>query len=147
MGGQERFIYLLSRGLDRERFDLDVVALMAGGYWAGKIAALGVSVLELERNHKFELRRLASLVRHLRSRRSELLYSLGFSANMYGRFAGLIAGVPHMIAGWRGVEATPYHRVMETILRHRTDRVICNSEAIRRDVLLRSVRWTRRAAD
>ena len=72
MGGQERFIYLLSRGLDRERFDLDVVALMAGGYWAGKVAALGVSVLELERNHKFEFRRLADLVRHLRSRRSAI---------------------------------------------------------------------------
>src|SRR5437867_10729466 len=110
VGGSERSLYLLIRNLDRGRFDLDVVSLVTGGYWAGEIRRLDVPVLELPRRHRWQPGRLLSLVRHLRTRRPALLYSIGFAANTYGRIAGRLAGVPHLVTGWRGLEASPLRK-------------------------------------
>jgi len=135
VGGQERSIFLLVQHLDRARFDPDVVSLSEGGHWAARIRDLGVPVLEIPRRHKWEPGRLIHLVRHLRERRPSIVYSLGFAANAYGRTAALLAGVPRRVTGWRNVEATWFRQCIEAFLARGTDRVICNSEAVRTDVL------------
>lgn len=134
IGGQERALYLLVRGLDR-RFQPDVVSLSEGGFWAREIEKLGIPVLALPRRRSWDLGRLVRLVRHLRRRRPALVYSLGFAANTYGRIAGLCARVPRLVTGWRGLEASPLHRLMEVVLARATDRVVCNSRAVLDDVL------------
>jgi glycosyltransferase involved in cell wall biosynthesis len=134
IGGQERALYLLVRGLDR-RFQSDVVSLAEGGFWAREIEKLGIPVLTLPRRRSWDLGRLFRLVRHLRQRRPALVYSLGFAANTYGRIAGLCARVPRMVTGWRGLEASPRRRLIELLLARSTDRVVCNSKAVIDDVL------------
>jgi len=106
IGGQERILYLLLRGLPR-RFEADVVSLSAGGIWAQEIRKLGIPVLELARHRSWEIGRALRLIRHLRRRRPDLIYSMGFAANTYGRVAGVCARVPHLVTGWRGLEASP----------------------------------------
>jgi len=134
VGGQERSLYLLLRGLDR-RFDAEVVSLSSGGFWAGEIRGLGIPVLEMPCRRRWELARLSRLVRHLRIRRPHLVYCIGFAANTYGRLAALMARVPRVVSGWRGLESSPLHWVMEALLAPWTDRVICNSRAVVENVL------------
>src|SRR5712692_764025 len=135
LGGQERSLYLLARTLDRTRYDLDVVSLTAGGFWAGQLRAMGVPVLELPRRHRWQPGRLLRLVGHIRKRRPCLVYTLGYAANIYGRLAGIIAGTPHLVSGWRALEARPSRRFAEMLLAGRTDRIVCNSDAVRQDFL------------
>jgi len=134
IGGQERVLYLLLRGLNR-RFDVDVVSLTEGGLWARAIRDLGIPVLEIPRHKSWDLGRLLRLFRHLRRRCPDLVYSLGFAANTYGRIAGVCARVPHLVVGWRGLEASPSRRRIEILLARVTDRVVCNSRAVMQDVL------------
>src|SRR5437899_12819540 len=97
LGGQERSLYLLARSLDRTRFDLDVVSLTAGGYWVGRFREIGIPVLELPRRHGWQIGRVLRLVAHLKRRRTSLLYSLGYAANIYARLAGVLSGAPHLV--------------------------------------------------
>src|SRR5688572_18203180 len=115
IGGQERALYLLVRGLNR-RFQPDVVSLSEGGFWAREIERLGIPVLSIPRRRSWDLGRMVRLIRHLRRRRPALVYSLGFAANTYGRIAGLCARVPRLVTGWRGLEASPLYRLVEVLL-------------------------------
>src|SRR5882762_484341 len=134
MGGQERSLYLLLRGLDR-RFEADVVSLTSGGLWAGEIRKLGIPVLEIPCRRRWEFGRLRRLIQHLRARRPNLVYCRGFGANSYGRVAALAARVPRIVTGWRGLESSPVRWMMETLLARWTDRVVCNSRAVVENVL------------
>jgi glycosyltransferase involved in cell wall biosynthesis len=134
MGGQERSLYLLLRGLS-SRFDADVVSLASGGLWAGEIRRLGIPVLEIPRRSRWEFGRLRRLIQHLRVRRPNLVYCMGFAANSYGRLAALAARVPRIVTGWRGLESSPVRWIMEILFARWTNRVVCNSRAVVENVL------------
>jgi len=134
VGGQERALYLLLRQLDG-RFDPEVISLTSGGHWGAEIRALGIPVVEIARKRSWQFGRLWSLAENLRKRNPSVVYCLGYSANTYGRLAGIWAGVRRLVAGWRGLEASVLRAPLEIALSRRTDRVVCNSDAVRQNIL------------
>jgi glycosyltransferase involved in cell wall biosynthesis len=130
-GGAEYQLYELVRGLDRTRFAATVLALSAGGYWAERIRALGVPVIELPSRHSMELGRLRRLRGHLRDLAPHVLHTVLWSGNAYGRLAALGLGIPVVIAAERNVIRRPgWQRLVERALDGVTDRYLVNSAAI-----------------
>jgi starch synthase (maltosyl-transferring) len=130
-GGAEYQLYELVRGLDRGRFLPRVISLSAGGYWAERLRALDVEVVELPSCRSMELRRLRRLRRELAAFRPHVLHTVLWSGNAYGRLAALASGVPVVIAAERNVVRRPgWQRVLERLLDPVTDRYLVNSRAI-----------------
>lgn len=95
-GGAERLLHTNLLHLDRERFRSAVVTVRdQGDHWRKPIEALGVSVESLGARSRFDWpRAVLRLKRRLERRKVDLLHSHLFEANVIGRLAGRLAGVP-----------------------------------------------------
>jgi glycosyltransferase involved in cell wall biosynthesis len=92
-------------------------------------------LIQLERRGHFEMRRLVALVRALRTLRPDLVYSFNYPTTVYARVAGLLASVPVLITGERGMYLTAAEGILERMLVRLTECVISNAEAVRRDLV------------
>jgi glycosyltransferase involved in cell wall biosynthesis len=137
-GGTERQLYEFVKGLNQARFEPMVVSLSEGGYWGEQMRKLGVRVIELRRKRSFELARLIKLIALLKSERPEIVHTMLFASNTYGRIAARLAGVPRVIASERSHEVwkNKLYANIDRLLAPITDCVISNSVA-NRDYLVR----------
>jgi glycosyltransferase involved in cell wall biosynthesis len=130
-GGAEYQLYELVRGLDRARVDPAVVVLAAGGYWAGPIRELGVVVEEIAGRGSADVGRLRQLRTALRRLAPDVLHTVLWSGNCYGRMAALGLGIPVVVAAERNVIARPAWQVaVERVLDRSTDAYLVNSSAV-----------------
>jgi len=130
-GGAEYQLYELVRGLDRARIDPTVLVLAAGGYWAGRIRELGVVVDEIAGRGSADLGRLRRLRAALRRLAPDVLHTVLWSGNCYGRMAAIGLGIPVVIAAERNVIARPAWQVaIERVLDRSTDAYLVNSGAV-----------------
>jgi glycosyltransferase involved in cell wall biosynthesis len=130
--GAEQQLYYLVKGLNKEKFCPVVVSLSQGGYWSEEIRKLNVQVIEIPRSKHKEVSRLIRLVRVLKKSRPQMIHTFLFSANTYGRVAGILARVPFIIASERnlpeiGKDKNVFKLYIDKFLALFTDGIICNS--------------------
>lgn len=135
LGGLERQAYLLATGLDPSRFEVAIVSMTRGGPWADALRRAGLTVVELGRRGHLDWRRLLGMARIFRSIRPHIVYSFNYEANAYARLAGLLARVPVLVTGERNIYMSRRMGLLERVLIRFTECVICNAEAIRRDLI------------
>ena len=130
-GGAEYQLHELLRHLDRRVFEPTVLVLASGGYWTEPIRALGVTVHEFPRRQSADVSRLVRLRAALRALAPDVLHTIMWSANSYGRLAALGLGIPVVIAAERNVIRRPRWQVwIERALDRVTDRYLVNCAAI-----------------
>jgi glycosyltransferase involved in cell wall biosynthesis len=95
-GGAERLLYTNLKHLDTSRVASEVVTVFAEpSHWAGPIRELGVTVETLGGAGVRDLPACAARLRRLLgARRPDLLHTHLWGANVIGRTAGFLAGVP-----------------------------------------------------
>jgi len=141
-GGGERYLELLFEGLDRSRYRPLLITPEPGPF-ADKMKARGITTRLIRLEPLFNPLALLRLVLVLREERVTILQTHGARANVYGRLAGWLAGVPCVVStvhnSIKDYEVSPFARwCYETALRVTAPlahRLICVSEAIRRDVI------------
>jgi len=130
-GGAEYQLYELLRHLDRAVYEPAVFVLAGGGYWAEPIRALGITVHEFPRRRSADVARLRRLRAALRTFAPDVLHTIMWSANSYGRLAALGLRIPVVIAAERNVIRRPGWQVaIERALERVTDRYLVNCVAI-----------------
>lgn len=135
-GGAEYQLHELLRLLDRDRFAARVFVLSTGGHWAEPIRALGVPVEEFARAGSFDLGRLRRLRGALRAFAPDVLHTVLWTGNCYGRLAALGLRVPVIVAGERNAIVRPrWQVVIERLLDRATDAYLVNASAVA-DVLV-----------
>ena len=135
IGGLERQVYLLASALVRSPFDVTVVSMASGGEWANALRQVDVKVVELRRHGRMDWRRFLAMWRVFKTINPHLVYSFNYEGNAYARLAGLLAGVPILMTGERGIYMSWFMACLERSLIRFTECVVCNSEAIRRDLI------------
>lgn len=80
---------------------------------------------------------IPALVRVCREFRPDVLVAHGFSEHLWGRYAGLLAGVPHLVHVEHNTREryTPWRRLQTRWLARRTARIVGCSEGVRRVLL------------
>jgi glycosyltransferase involved in cell wall biosynthesis len=116
MGGAQQALARLLSGLNRERFSPSIACLYNGdGPAAQAIRNLGIPVTDLRMGHKLDLAALARLQRLIAAARPAILHTSLFHANLPGRIAGRLAGVPVIVSSERTM-------AMESEWRYRLNR-------------------------
>ena len=97
IGGAERHATTLMSKLDRERFDPMVICLGRQGELFASLAASGVPAVALGRSRRQAFACLIDLVRRLRAASPDVVVVRGYNAEVLGRVAAVLAGVPRVI--------------------------------------------------
>jgi len=103
-GGAEKALVQLVLGLDRRYWDPFVVCLSGRGALADELEQGGVETRCLQAVGLRSVTRFWALVREFRRRRPQLVQTYLFHANLVGRLAAAVAGVPRVVSGIRVAE-------------------------------------------
>ena len=130
--GAERVVYELSKRLDRNRFEVHVVALR-GGVVADWLRQAGVRVSVLGVRGKWDVLKVRKLVGLLAAQQTDLLHTHLFHADLAGRPAAHLAAVPHVVHTIHTAEGRfrPWQFAWARFLAGRCDRLICVSRSVR----------------
>jgi L-malate glycosyltransferase len=136
VGGTERQLLSLAKGLDRSRFDLRIACLKRFGAFLPELEALGVPVVSYPIHSLHGLHTLKELLRcarDMRRERTQILHTFNFYPNMFAIPAGRLAGVPVIIATLRdmGDLWTPMQRRTQRWMCRMSHRVVANADAVR----------------
>jgi glycosyltransferase involved in cell wall biosynthesis len=129
VGGAERQLLELFRGLDRARFTPYLVCLEAGGPVAAQAAEYGVPVTHVTRRWRWDLSVITRIRGIIRDRRATIVHAYLGLPGFYGAVAGRMAGARVIttirIAGPRRRPSDFTERIAFLI----SDRIIANSRA------------------
>jgi glycosyltransferase involved in cell wall biosynthesis len=140
VGGTERQIVSLARGLDASRFDLRIACFKRSGAFLAELESQQVPVTAygIRSLHGFEtLREQVRFARYLRRERIQVLHTFNFYPNMFAVPTARLAGVPAIVATLRdmGDLWTPMQRRAQRWVCRMAHRVVANAGAVREQAL------------
>lgn len=138
VGGAERLLVDVVRRLDPTRFESMVCCIQTKGELADELEAAGIAVRCLNRmqSKRFDWRAVADLRALLREERISLVHAHLYHANLYGRLAAFLSGVPAVVTVHNVYARTKLHRrMLNRWLARSTARVIAVSDEVRRDLV------------
>jgi glycosyltransferase involved in cell wall biosynthesis len=140
IGGTEQQILELVRALPGQRY-VPIVCCFRPGRKAEEIASLGVRVVHLPKRSRIDLRLVLALIRLMRAERADIVHTFLIGANLWGRLAAVLAGVPTVIASERnvGIWEDPVKRHLGRLLARVTQRIVANAEAVRAYLVARGL--------
>ena len=139
-GGAETQVARVSRELLRRGWLVDVVEMSRSDSLPSEIEGSGVRVTSLEFSARRPLRPFFELVSRLRSTRPQALVCFMFHANLVGRLAGRLAGVPVIVTSIRNENFGPRWREWaERASEPLGQAVTCNSSVVAQGLVRRGV--------
>ena len=132
--GAEQLLLDIVRHADRERVRLSVCLISDLGPLVGEFEALGIPVAFLPKKSRKDLTVVFRLASFWRKNRFDIVHTHLFTADLWGRLAGLLYRVP--IVSTSHTTSDPnigrLGRWLDRVLDLRNNAVICVSEAVRR---------------
>lgn len=130
-GGAERQLVRLATRLDRNLFEPEVICLAGEGPLVTPLREAGMPVTCLGARGAFDAPSIVfRLRRHFRRSRPDLVQTFLFHANVLGRVAARLAGVPVVVSGIRVAERRRWHLRLDRITDRLVDRHVCVSRAV-----------------
>ena len=105
MGGAERRLINDLKFMDNNRFSNTVCCVKKDSGLGKEVKSLGVKVFFLEEHATGHAGKLLYLLKYLIKNKIDILHSQIFWADIYGRIAGKISGVKHVVST---IQGTPY---------------------------------------
>jgi glycosyltransferase involved in cell wall biosynthesis/peptidoglycan/xylan/chitin deacetylase (PgdA/CDA1 family) len=139
LGGAERQVVEIVRGLDRARFEPTVGCLVRKGRWGERLEREGIRVVEFAKHRRFDPGVALRLRRFLRAERFDVVHTHAFTAATWGRLAAALSGTPVVIAHEHSAFSldSRTRRAMDRLLAPLTDRWIVVAESLARDLVAR----------
>ena len=140
VGGAQRQLLELVRRIPRGRFAPSVVSLSSRRLaLAGQFREAGIPVEMIDQAGTWSWHGLWALLRHLRAQRPAIVHTWLFTADLYGRLAAWLSGVPVIVSAVRSIDAwKPSHYVAaDRLLRYVTDAFTVNADAIGATLIVR----------
>jgi L-malate glycosyltransferase len=138
VGGAERMLIDIARGLNPQRFASIVCCIQDRGELAAQLDAAGIPVHALGRmrTKRFDWGAIRALVRLMREQRIDLVHSHLYHANLYGRLAARFAQVPAIATVHNTYVRRKFHReLLNRWLAGASARLIAVSEDVRSDLM------------
>lgn len=134
VGGAENLILSSVRHLPRERYEVGVGCIVSEGPLAAEVRDAGSAVTCLGRVPGWrDPLAVAALVRYLRSEQPDVVHTFLLTANLYGRLAAILAGVPVIVASevnmyrWKARR----HALAERLLARRTNCIVASARVVK----------------
>lgn len=137
IGGLEKVLASIVLSLDKNRYDVQVWCLSAGGDVADELMEKGITVRILGKRSYYNPWQVLMLAYLFRRERFQIIHTHGYFASTFGRLAAILTNVPIIITH---VHSTYYeysrrNLMIERILSFFTDCIVCISGAVQKFVV------------
>lgn len=132
-GGPERQIVNHARMLDKTRFRFVLVSFVEHNLTnelLEKARQMDIDVFEIATSHPFDPRSIVQLRDILKGLQADILCSHGYKANVLGRLASWLVGIPHVSVsrGWTGENSKiRYYELLDKFFLHLADHIVAVS--------------------
>lgn len=138
VGGVERQLSAVLRNYDRQKIMPFVCSLSDRGEIGLEIQAMGIEVICLNNlGHRFSIALVSDLIRIMKGKKIDVVRTHQYHANLYGRIAALLCGIPCIIPSIHNVytrDRKIHRRILNNLLGRFSDAVIAVSEAVKDEV-------------
>jgi glycosyltransferase involved in cell wall biosynthesis len=143
-GGGGQVMWTIARKIDRTRFDMDIFCVIGGGDLASDIERMGfkIKIFEGAYDHRrlvpYSVAKIVELAGDLRRGQYDIVHTHLYQADVIGRVAAAIAGIPTVVKSLHNMGAwkSRRHLLVDRLLSARTAKVICCS-AYQREAAIR----------
>lgn len=140
VGGTERQLLSLLRGLDSDRFELHLACLRRWGRLLDELTTRGVPISEYRVSSLFPHRALKAQIaffEHVKQLKYHIVHTYGFYPNVFALLAARLAGVPILVASLRdmGEMYAPFQRRVQSLICRLADALVVNAETIKRKLI------------
>ena len=133
LGGAQRQLVELVKALPGDRYDVAVISLSTEKCaYESAIRQAGVELVMIPQSGKWSWSAFTALRQALAQRRPDIVQTWLFTADLYGRLAARLTGVPVIMTSVRSIEPwKPWHYVLaDRWLAHATDAFTVNADAV-----------------
>jgi glycosyltransferase involved in cell wall biosynthesis len=133
VGGAEQLLLAVAPRLVERGFDVHACALKGPGPMMAELQAAGIPCTALGATSHYDVRVPIALAALLRRERIDVLHTHLFLANVAGRIAGRLAGVPVIVSAYHDTDVwmRAHHRLIERLTAHLADRLVACSDEVR----------------
>ncbi|MEC4675676.1 MAG: glycosyltransferase [Nitrospirota bacterium] len=142
VGGVENMLLKVVRGYDKKRFNVSVCCIKEGGDIADELIRSGhkVDVLNKMKRRGFDWSAVYALYKLLKRDNIHVLRTHQYHANLYGRLAGILAGVPVMVPSFHSSYKSPdepkiHRRCLNRLLAFFSDKLVAVSNTVASDIM------------
>jgi glycosyltransferase involved in cell wall biosynthesis len=142
VGGVENVILREIQGYARNRFHASVCCMKEGGEIAIQLRKAGynVEILNRMKGHGFDVGVIKDIYNFIKRENIHILRTHQYHANLYGRIAGILAGVTVMIPTFHNLYISPHkpkihRRILNYILSRFSNTLVGVSEAVSADIM------------
>lgn len=136
LGGTERQVVNLTKGLSPEQFQVHMGCFGKVGPFLEEVISLGIPVSEYKTGSLYSvgsMRARLRFARDLRRHSIDIVHSYGFYSNVFAILAARLARVPVVIASIRdcGETLTPMQKLVQRMFCQQADCILANAEGVR----------------
>jgi glycosyltransferase involved in cell wall biosynthesis/peptidoglycan/xylan/chitin deacetylase (PgdA/CDA1 family) len=133
LGGAERVVINLAKGLDKNKFNAAVCCLNDKGQFAYELEKEGIEVIALNKKGAFDIAVIFSLISVIKQHRIDVVHTHLWGANFWGRIAAKLARVKVIIATEHNEDVwkNGFYRFLDKKLQNSTDKIIAVSNSVK----------------
>jgi len=138
VGGVENMTFKIVNGYSKDLFNVIICCINEGGKIADELKASGfrVHVLNKMKGHGFECSAVSAIYSIIKRENIHVLRTHQYHANLYGRMAGVLAGVPVIIPSYHNIYDKPkfHRRAFNHVLGRFSDKLVAVSNVVASDM-------------
>ncbi len=133
LGGAERAVISLAKGLDKARFNPVICCLNWPGEFACEVELENIKVVSLNKKPGVDLAVINKLINVIRENKIDIVHTHLWGANFWGRIAAKVARVPVIIATEHSTPSfkSLFKKFADRVLAKFTDKIIAVSEEVK----------------
>jgi len=133
VGGAETFLLNLCKQIDKDKFDISVVAVVKSGLLQKQFEKAGIKVKVFNKKSKLALGLIWQLRNYIKAEQPDIVHTNLFGADTWGRIAAFLAGVPIIISTEHNInlDESWLKKVVKFLLSYITTKIVAVSEGVR----------------
>lgn len=133
LGGAERVVISLAKGLDKTKFQPTVCCLNGKGAFAHELEELGIKVIALNKKAGIDISVASKIIKVIKNNKIDIVHTHLWGANFWGRIAAKLAGVKGIIVTEHNTDVwkSRLYFMFDKLLSRWTDRIIVVSNSVK----------------
>jgi glycosyltransferase involved in cell wall biosynthesis len=133
IGGLELQVLELVKGLDKNRFKIFLCPIWPVMDLESEFIRAGACLVKIHKATRYDFTFLYRLIKFLKNEKIDIVHTWIFTANTWGRIAGLLAKTPVIISSERSVaiHKNKVQIIIDRILANYSEKILVNSVAVK----------------